>query len=265
MQDSTYPFVSVKMVQTFRPLEIAIQWQLDSSFRDIGPFDFNVEVTETPDFSELLYTLPAGENFYVVDAQKLRQGIPLHFYYRVKLETGSHHVYTSPGIGHWANDATRHIFLTAREITRKEFVRYRYTGQTGWALKRRNYGVQDPAQLDPITGVPLTDQSTDMGTGFAGGYYPPLKVTYSKESDTHSSQLSESGFGTTAEQTQKHRYAGFPVLAPNDVLVTTANERFRYAKVDYVHMPGTDMVLLQMCDAVLLPPTDPIYKIQIPQ
>lgn len=264
MQDSTFPFVSVKMLQTFKPLEVAVQWQLDSAFRDIGPFNFTVQVTETPDFSELLYTIPAGENFFVVDDRKMRQGYVSDFYYRVKLETGSYHTYISPAIGHWANDATRHAFLKAREITRREFVRYRYTGQKGWILKRRNYGVQDPAQIDPITGVPLTDQTTDYGTGFVGGYYAPLRVTYSREGIENTAQLNEQGFGTTTQETQKHRYVGFPVLEPYDVLVTDTNQRYRYVKVNSTYMPSTDMLLIQSCDCILLAPTDPVYKIQIP-
>lgn len=265
MNASTFPFTSVRMVQTYKPLEVAVQWQLDAAFRDVGPFMFTVQVTETPDFSELLYTLPAGENFYVVDDRKLRQGAVTDFYYRVKLETGSQHTYTSPAIGHWANGATKHLFLTAREITRREFVRYRFTGQVGWVLKRRNYGIQDPTQLDPITGVPLTDQSTDFGTGFVGGYYTPLRVTYSREAVENTAQLSEQGFGTTCQESQKHRYVGFPVLEPNDILVTDTNQRYRYVKAAATFMPGTDMLLLQSCDCILLPPTDPIYKIEIPK
>lgn len=263
MASDYYPFASVDVVHTYNPLEMALQWTLDSSFRDVAPFSFTVEVAETPDFSVLLYTLPGNDNFFVIDDKKQRQSTILDFYYRVKLVTGSNKTYYSPTVGHWANKSWRHLYNIASEIVRREFVRYQFTGQKGWLLKRRNYGIQDPTLLDPITGVPLTDQMSDHGTGFIGGYYPPLKVTYSREAVENSSQLSHDGFGTTAQESQKHRYVGFPMLEPYDILVTDTNQRYRYVKVNTTFMPGTDISLIQMCDAVLLPPTDPIYRIPI--
>ena len=265
MASNFFPFATVDVVHTFRALELAIQWTLDSAFRDVAPFDFMVEVSETPDFSEVLYELSAGDNFFAIDDRKQRQAAIIDFYYRVRLKTGSNRVYYSPVIGNWANKVGQHQRLIATEITRREFVRYRYTGQQGWLLKRRNYGMQDPAQLDPITGVPLSDQSSDYGTGFTGGYYPPLKVTYSREAVENSSQLSQEGFGTTTQESQKHRFVGFPMIENYDILVTDTNQRYRYAKVNATYMPGTDILLLQSCDAVLLPMTDPIYNIPIPQ
>lgn len=265
MASNYFPFATLDVVQTYRPLEAAIQWTLDSSFRDVAPLQFTVEVSETPDFSVLLYTLPAGDNFFAVDDKKLRQGTTIDLYYRVRLTSGSGGNYLSPVVGHWVNNANRHLYLIAAEITRREFVRYRFTGQKGWILKRRNYGIQDPSQLDPITNVPLSDQSSDYGTGFLGGYYPPLKVTYSREAVINGSQVSHEGFGTTAQETQKHRYVGFPVLQPYDIIVSDTNQRYRYTNVGATYMPGTDILIVQLCDAVLLPLTDPIYRIEIPQ
>ncbi len=264
MPCNNYPFSSVRMAQTYNQLEVAVQWQLDPSFQDLGPFNFVVEVTETPTFDEVLYTLPAGDNFFVLDSKKLRQSHGINFYYRVRLTTGAQMEYYSPVIGHWANDTTRHLFLLAKEITRREFVRYRYTGQKGWLLKRRNYGIQSAGSVDPITGAPLTDHHSDFGTGLEKGYYPSVQVSYSREFMESTAQLSSEGFGTTTQEVQKHRYVGFPVLEPYDILVTDTNQRYRYVKCSPTCMPGTDMILLQICDAVLLPPTDSIYRILVP-
>ena len=265
MASNYFPFATLDVVQTYRPLEVAIQWTLDSAFRDATPFNFVVEVSETPDFSTLLYTITAGDNFFAIDDKKQRQGATIDLHYRVRLSTGSGGNYVSPVVGHWANNANKHLYRLAAEITRREFVRYRFTGQKGWVLKRRNYGIQDPSQIDPITGVPLSDQTSDYGTGFPGGYYAPLKVTYSREAVENSSQFSQEGFGTTTQESQKHRYVGFPILEPYDILVSDTNQRYRYVKVNATYMPGTDILLLQSCDAVLLPLTDPIYRIPIPQ
>ena len=263
MESSSYPFVDFKVVQTYRPLERALQWRLDSAFRDVGPFKFVVEASETPSFGKLLYKLPVTSGFYSVDDGKQPQSTIIDLYYRVRLLTGTDHIYCSAPVYFQSHGEKRSLYLRAKEIIRKEFVRFRYTGQKGWVLKRKNYGEQNPENLDPITGVPLTDNSSDLGTGYEGGYYDPLLVTYSREGIENSSQLNEQGFGTTAQESQKHRYVGFPILEPYDVLITDTNQRYRYTKVNSTYMPGTDLVLIQMCDALLLPPTDPIYSIPL--
>lgn len=263
MASNYYPFATAAIVQTYKPLEIGIQWTLDSAFRDIGPFQFTVEVSETPTFAELMYELPAADNFYAIDDKKVRQNSIIDVYYRVRLNTGSNKVYYSPALSWWANRANAHQRHIAAEICRREFVRYRYTGQKGWLLKRRNYGIQDPELLDPISGVPLTDNSADLGTGYLKGYYPPLPVTYSREAVENSAQLSHEGFGTTTQDSQRHRYVGFPGIEPYDVLVTEDNQRYRYVKVNGTYMPGTDILLIQSCEGILLPLTDPIYNIPI--
>lgn len=263
MPNNYYPFVDFKMVQTFRKLERALQWRIDSAFTDLGPFKFTVEVSETPDFSELLYTIDGGNGFYALDDTKSRQSEAVDFYYRVRLDTANYHTYYSFPLTHWAKGEKRALFLKAKEIIRREFVRYRYTGQKGWLLKRKNYGEKDPSNLDPITGAPLTSTGNDVGTGFNGGYYTPLPVTYSREAIDTSAQLNEQGFGTTIQEAQKHRYVGFPNIEPYDVIITDNNTRYRYDKVNSIYMPGTDLILIQACNAALLPPTDPIYSINV--
>lgn len=263
MATSFYPFVDFKMVQTYKPLERALQWKVDPVFRDLAPFNFTVEVSESSDFSTLLYSLAAGNGFYVTDATQQRQSEMIDLLYRVKLTTGSQKTFYSAPLIYFAKGEKRSLFLKAKEIIRKEFVRYRYTGQQGWLLKRKNYGEQDPDNIDPITGVPLTDNRTDFGTGIKGGYYKPLLVSYSREELQSSSQLNEQGFGTTTSELQKHRFVGFPIMEPYDILVTDSNHRYRYSKVSSTFMPGTDLIILQLCEATLLPPTDSIYSIEV--
>ena len=263
MRSSSSPFSSFMFVQTFISLEIALQWRIDPAFNDVGPFKFTVEVSEAPDFSVVLYTIPASNSFYCVDNTHQRQSSAVNLYYRVKLLTGADKEYFSAPLIYSTQVEKRGAFLKAKEIIRKEFVRFRYTGQRGWLLKRKNYGERDPANLDPITSVPLGDNGPDLGTGYTGGYYAPLRVTYSREGVENTVQLNEQGFGTTTQEVQKHRYVGFPHLEPYDVLVTDNNQRLRYNKVNLVLMPGTSLLLIQTCEAQLLPPTDPIYSIPI--
>lgn len=263
MSNNFYPFTDFRIVQTYKPLERALQWKIDPAFRDVAPFEFTVEVSETPDFSTLLYTIPAGNGFYATDATQQRQSEMTDFLYRMKLRTGEGRIFYSAPLIYFAKGEKRALYLKAKEIIRKEFVRYRYTGQQGWLLKRKNYGEQDPDNLDPITGVSLTDSRSDLGTGITGGYYKPLLVTYSREDMKASSQLSQEGLGTTTSEVQKQRFVGFPIIEPYDILVTDSNHRYRYTQVNTTFMPGTDIIIIQQCEATLLPPTDPIYSIEV--
>ena len=122
MGNSFYPFVDFRIVQTYTALQRAFQWRVDSAFRDIGPFTFTVEASETPDFSTLLYSIAAGSGFYALDEEKLRQGEVADFYYRVKLATGSAHTFYSPTLVHTSHKEKRRLYLIAKEIIRKEFV-----------------------------------------------------------------------------------------------------------------------------------------------
>ena len=264
MKNSTYPFVDFKMVQVYRRLERALQWRVDSIFRDLAPFVFTVEVSEDPAFGSLTYSISAGANFYALDDTQTLQSTVVDLYYRVKLETGSQHTYYSAPLIFYARGERRAAYLKAKEIIRKEFVRFRFTGYKGWLLKRKNYGEQNPGNIDPITGVPLTDNNVDLGTGIKGGYYPALPITYSLEARDSTSQLNQEGFGTTAASIQKHRFAGFPVVEPYDVLISDNNARYRYTKVNSIFMPSTELLLTQTADASLLPPTDSIYYIEVP-
>jgi hypothetical protein len=44
------------------------------------------------------------------------------------------------------------------------------------------------------------------------------------------------GFGTTTQDSQRHRYVGFPGIEPYDVLVTEDNQRYRLCQSEwYLH------------------------------
>lgn len=264
MVNNYSPFTDFRILQTFKPLERALQWEIDPIFADLSPFNFTVEASETPDFSEILYTIRAGNTFYVIDDKKWQQSNSLDIMYRIKLTTGSNRTYYSYPLVHYAHTGEkRNQYRIAKEIIRKEFVRYRYTGQTGWLLKRKNFSEHSPDTLDPITGVSLSDGNSDLGTANLGGYYPPLKVTYSREEHQESLQLSQEGFGTSTQETQIHRFVGWPVIKPYDILIADTNVRYRYITASETFMPGTGILILQICKAVLLPPTDSVYQIPV--
>lgn len=259
------PFSKVQLVHFYDGGHYhAIQWTIDPTFKDEAPFTFIVEVSETPDFSELIYTLTAEDSFIAVDRTNNLQTNNPSWYYRVKLTTGSGKVYYSPSIYHFAKKEEAHKYWTAREIVRREFVRFNYTGHHGYILKRKNYGEIAKGYVDPISGVPIADVAVDNSTGFVGGYHKPLKIVFSEEGGANRTAYAEDGSGVNNIEQLKVRMVGFPVVYPKDILVDEVNARYEVGSdIGYVYFPGTHILIVQTFTAKLLPFNDVAYNIKI--
>lgn len=260
------PFVKVELLHIFNGgHKHAIQWSIDPAFRAEGPFLFLVEVSETPDFSQLVYTIPAGNSYFTFDTNTVLQTNTPSWYYRVKMTTGAGATYYSPSVYHFSTTTDARRYWYARDIVRREFLRYNYTGYPGFILKRKNYGETSRCYVDPVSGVPIADVADDNSTGFTGGgYHKPLKIRFSKESNTNKTSLSEDGSGVQTSESMKVRMVGFPIVAPKDVLVTSTNARYVVGDdVSYTYFPGTYIIIVQMFTAKLLPYSDLSYNVAI--
>ncbi len=242
-----------------------IYWKLDPFFKDELPYNFTIQSSEDPKFSEVHTSIPVGDNFYGVDSTNTVQAIPQSYIYRVKLETGSG-VYYSPNFFIDKIKGEMRKYLYAAEIVRKELLRIRqYTGSgVSYLLKRKNYAKISEEDVDPISGVVLTDNKNSFGTGFQGGYYPPLKVMFSREDSKDQMQLSQGGDGITQEKTLTARFVGFPLISTRDVLALSNGERYNLVESGQSYYPGTNIIVIQQCQAKLIPPTDPVYSIEVP-
>jgi len=240
-----------------------VAWELDPIFKDEGPFVFTLEVSETPDFSAIIFSKVVGDSFFAIDDSRLQQNYLASYLYRVKLQTGSGKTYYSDGINYFAEIENRHKYLMAKEIVRREFVRFRYTGYQGYIIKRRNYGVVDKASVSGITGSAMVEDKPTYGTSFLGGYYKPLKIKYSEESGTYNLELNKNGLGTDEVETLKIRMPGFPLVSPKDLLVDHKNAKYIIDDVEYLQFPGTRIIVVQTCAVKLIPPTDPLNKINV--
>lgn len=238
-----------------------VQWQLDPVFKDAEPYEYTLEASETPTFDELIFSKPVGNTFYAVDDLNLKQSWHNQYIYRIKLTTADN-TYYSRSINYNNNSIERSKYLVAAEMIRKEFVEARYTGREGFLLKRKGYGKITTQSVDKVTGVPLTDNPVDYGTGLAGGYHKPLKVIYKRLGSQEDESLNVQGFGANSTLVIKVRMVGFPYIDRNDILVTLEDERYTVKEVDRKMFPGTNMVIIQTADMTRIPSTDSIYKIE---
>lgn len=255
------PFVYIDLIPGYYPGRI-ITWKLDPTFKEKLPYIFTLEMSEDPNFSEIIVSKEVGDSFFAVDDTRTVQSFVIRVLYRVKLQTGDG-VYYSPTIFFDSRREEGRKYLYAAEIVRKERLRAFHGGSTGWLLKKKNYSALVADELDPVSGVPISDNSTSFGTRFQGGFYPGLNVTYTIEDHDDNVQMSQDGSGVTHDKTATFRLVGFPSVETHDILVTKDSVRYNINKVKTRVFPGTNIVLVQNCAGIAVPPTDPIYSIEI--
>jgi hypothetical protein len=62
----------------------------------------------------------------------------------------------------------------------------------------------------------------------------------------------------------KVRSVGFPFIDQHDLIVTPDSKRFIVADADTKYFPGTTMIILQQPTLRLIPGSDTVYSITIP-
>jgi len=222
-------------------------------------------VIGTPDFSEVHYTITTENEFFAVDDTNFKQAIFSDLWYRAKLETADHNTYYSKSVIFNADVETRRQYHMASEIVRKELLRLRrFTGIEGYLLKRKSFGKIRKDSVDPITGVPITDNTTDYGTGLDGGYFKPLKVLFAFEHNKLSRTLNQAGMGVSDVLDVSLRMIGHPLVETYDVLVDTIGyARYVVKATQSYTFPGTGIAIMQQLEASQVPYTDPIYQIPL--
>lgn len=260
------PFTSFNIYPDFLQGHV-LQWVLDPVFIEDEPHIFTVEISGTPTFELIDYTLPAGENVVIRDKTNTKQDHSANKYYRVKLTTGADKTYYSPLILFGIDKYTRRQYVIASEIVRKELLRMRkFTGSKGWLLKRKVVGtpMKQLLEVDPVSGVALTDNTSHQGTSLEGGYYPPIGFYFSTERTAQARKLSE--FGMTEIYSNSFRTVGFPSIDSYDIIVDSdTDDRWIIKDLQPFPFPGTDIIVVQTMEVQLIPNTDPVYKIATPK
>ena len=247
-----------------------VQWQLDPFFRAARPYNFMLEISQTPNFSEIAATKSnLGEVFYAIDDTKIKQSWVPNYSYRVTLTTADNKRYSSPPILFGSTRHDQRKYAMAAEVIRKEILLCRYNGTEGWLLRRKIYGTASKAtndNIDPISGVPIADsRKEDYGVGVDGGYFAPIPCVFYTELSTQDKQLSPDGFGVKENYTSVIRMPGYPILENRDI-ICEAQDGYRYSVQSRgsKQFPGTNITLTQKATLNLIPSSDTIYSIPIP-
>lgn len=261
-----YPFVNLQVSPRLNlsKNQRVISWKLDKAFHDSLPYKFTLEISETPDFSQLIEQIVSTDTYYFIDNFENKQAFSTTRIYRIKLETNDN-TYFSTTLNFDAERATKHKYLIAQEIIRKEALRMRkYTGFNGWILKRKSYGVINMDVVDEVTGVVISNKPGTYGTGIVGDYHKPLAVWYSmEESDPEQDDRIQTPNGVAEDFSQRVRFLGFPDIEPKDILVTGDNLRLNIDGTKTTRFPGTTIPIIQRAVVKEIPYTDDIYKIEI--
>lgn len=225
-----YPFRRVS-VDNLVEGKTRVWWQVESTFREIGPYVFQLQVGGT-DLDEAIDWQNVGEpitdGFMAIDPVRRQRGSVLNTFYRVTLTTPNA-TYVSPAAQSFG-ELTDKDWLMAREILRKEKLRHGRVSITGYLIKALRYGKLCHRCLDPLTQEPTDNNCTVcLGTGFERGFHPavPLQcwdLTTQTINETQDIRLK----GTSREDAYViARVIGYPALNNYDVWVNAqTNERW---------------------------------------
>jgi hypothetical protein len=247
-----------------------IQWQLDPFFRGVRPYNFALEISETSDFSEIMFSKKnLGEVFFVIDDTQLKQSWAPSYYYRIILRTADSKQYSSDAILFGSTRHEQRKYAMAAEIIRKEILLCRYAGTEAWLLRRKSYGTKNTTttnNIDPVSGVPITDtKEEDYGVGLDGGYFDPVPCVFYTESSNQDKQLDVNGIGIKETSTIIARIPGYPIVEVRDI-ICEAKDGYRYSiqARNAKQFPGSNITLTQKATLNLIPPSDTVYAIPIP-
>lgn len=244
-------------------------WQLDRTFRDTGPYIFQLQgsrvgTSTAPDWTDIG---PASQDpTYLLDTSARLWGQAKPWFYRAVLTTadGSYTSQTANVFG----QLNVKQWLDVREILRKEeLVLRNLAGLRGTLLKARRYGTWCSCK-DEVTGeVGNSGDTTCYGTGYVGGYYPPVALTFAIPSERTKKERVAYGEGlnTVLPDTLRVRMLATTPINTRDVWVHEGgDDRFHVQKIDEV-ASWQGVPIVYEVTMSLAPRSDVIYTFPIPR
>jgi len=247
-----------------------VMWTLTDSFNDPTPWLFQLQASRVAnqnadDWENI--GLPVENSCYAIDATKQNYAkAPQDAHYRIKLTTPQATYYSNPTAA--AGILMPRDWRLAQEIIRKERVRFRYSSQDGYLLKRRITGADCPRCLDLQT-MEVTDPYCTQcwGTGKECGYYYPLGCIWADLSPvTRKKNLDDQGMrGTVQDVIVAGRMLMLPLLDEMDVWVSRKTDDRYYIQAIKGVAEIRGVPLIATVEMRPAPYTDVIYNIPIPQ
>ena len=265
MPVTSNPFI--KLQYTFNAAKgNYIQWTLNPAFTGKAPYSFTLQAFEDVGFKEPIFQKNVGEAFFAVDDSNIRQNLTNSYMYRVVLNTADQKRFISPWIDYGnSTGSAKHKWLMANEITRKHQVGMWRYGLYGYLLKRKNYAPVALGEVDPVTGEPTIDSTAgSFGVGQKGGYFDPVLFKYWLMAYKGSMDYQQEGRGITYREDASVWTVGFPFITSHDIMVNEEGKRFMVTNATDTFFPGTLISLRQSCTLQIIPSTDTVYSIPVP-
>lgn len=159
----------------------------------------------------------------------------------------------------------RHDYLHWREITRRLDLGFRkYQGIPGHLLRRKTTGPRCTECLDEVMDAEAkSDCPTCYGTGYLGGYHPPMPLLGDWESAPPSGyNMSVTENGPAEMHKAKLRAMANPSCEFKDIWVdASCNYRYEIQKIDLDEFRGVPTA--QILDVSKLPASHAVYRFPI--
>lgn len=244
-----------------------VRWELSQAFRAAGPYTFYLQASYAGHENAADWVTIGQPQVNVTqlidDTARESTGKALLTHYRVVMVSRGR-TYVSKGEGIFGT-LPRKDWLIAKEITRKELLRLKNNvGVEGFLLRRYRYGVQDSNTVFKMTGDIIdTSKASDRGTGFKGGYHPPVSCLIDMENRARQETRGDDsppGQNKT-DDTMTARIPAIIDLVKEDVWGHTAtDERFIVESANAVARVRGVPIVYQVT-MQLLPHSHPVYRI----
>lgn len=246
-----------------------VEWVLTQRFLEGTPHTFQLQVASvsTPRETDWLDVgLPAVNAPALVDDERREGGETFDHVWRVKLTTEAGIHFSEPA--RVDERLSRRDWLYVREMLRQaRKLAKKYVGIEGWLLKRRRYGLDCPACIDPHTHEPTCSVCTVCnGTGIQNGYHAAFqKSLFAVGGLMDSRQQIDEGMerGTVRPGVEVFDLYGFPTVDTRDVFVEKVSGRRWFVERVTETAKKRSYVFKVRAEFRLAPLSDAIYQVPL--
>lgn len=246
-----------------------VMWSIDPKIEIEAPWQFQLQYSlePRPTATWTNVGLAVTNSFYAIDPAQRDYGQSIRGFYRVVMTAGdfvsASRAFSVDGV------LSPRDWRIAQEILRKERLRASYTAVDGFLMRLRKSGKRCTRCLDI-----QTNEAMDMncpncrGTGYECGYYYPLDCVWADLSPVNrNSKLDDNATRGTVEDIRLAARMLMlpPFLSAYDVWISDRLDQ-RYTVHNIQHVAEIRGVpLIASVELRLIPYSDPVYKIPIPQ
>jgi hypothetical protein len=245
--------------------QVLVVWELISDHCLQLPLTFTLEFAKASNASTWTQVARTVDQMFLFD--KAPEATPVDFsrFYRVIVEDAAGTKHTSHACNFFMN-LDHYQWRLFRQYTRTQLLGLnKRGGVAAWLLKRKTSGPKCTACVDPNTGYAVsTECGSCYGTGFVGGYHPPLPYPVFAQPDQRRTRLSENGLLTAVLRTSQVLAYGAP--EPNDIIVyakTLAYYRITGDLATTVEYGGVPMTYTVQLDQI--PSTSSASRVPVPR